>query len=110
MIGGVQACGRKASCGLHQLADQVHGMCRDELVLASHQAACFRPQGSSLLTARSNVDNFGHLTTTQSAAVAPLFADPQVCEGPRCCGCKPWVAQAGAGSPLVRSLRDKRQP
>ncbi|PRW33581.1 hypothetical protein C2E21_7638 [Chlorella sorokiniana] len=34
-------------------------------------------QGSSLLTARSNLDNFGHLTATQSAALAPLFADPQ---------------------------------
>lgn len=42
------------------------------------QRCCLLLQGSSLLTARSNVDNFGNLTATQSAALAPLFADPQV--------------------------------
>ena len=35
-------------------------------------------QGSSVLTAKAYVDNFGHLTAAQSSAVAPLFADPQV--------------------------------
>lgn len=65
-------CAREV-CNRQQIHLQLHSTAMPQ------QCRLLLLQGSSMLTARSNVDNFGNLTATQSAALAPLFADPQVC-------------------------------